>query len=289
MLELPVTGWVQDGRMYVFGVDRGSSSKTTSLWHVSLDAHATGWQQIIVVGNGAAPRIKGQVSTSWSEGAASYNPVSRKAYVFGSWNVHFNELTIAADSRQLQSLEGRYWCPSAAALCVYVFVISGFNISAAFLTICPCLCSCQSFTVALLNALRCRYYNLLLEFDVAARTMRAVKNVSKDGSPDKRAQCLIAVYSLPSSSGSDCHHVVRGYGYTTFNPVSQTYQAPHAMADIWRCTLLADDAAASCEYPLPCDAAEVVPDEGPGGAKLGPGQMKLIQVRCSCAASRHWM
>ena len=128
MLESPVTGWVQDGRMYVFGVDRGSSSKTTSLWHVSLDAHAAGWQQIIVVGDGAAPRIKGQVSTSWSEGAASYNPVSRKAYVFGGWNVHFNELTIAADSGQLQQLEGRYWRPSAAVLCVCVLLRSGFNI-----------------------------------------------------------------------------------------------------------------------------------------------------------------
>jgi hypothetical protein len=148
-------------------------------------------------------------------------------------------------------------------------------ISAASLTTCPCLCS---FTLALVHALCCRYYDLLLEFDVAARTMRAVENVSKDGSPDKRAQCLIAAYSLPSSSGSDCHHVLCGYGYTTFNPVSQIYQAPHAMSDIWRCTLLADGAAASCEYPLACDTAEVVPDAGPGGAKLGPGQMKLIKV-----------
>ena len=114
--------------MYVFGIDSGSSSKTTSLWHVSLDVHAAGWQQIIVVGTGAAPRIKGQVSTSWSEGAASYNPVSRKAYVFGGWNVHFNELTIAADSGQLQQLEGRYWRPSAAVLCVRVLLRSGFNI-----------------------------------------------------------------------------------------------------------------------------------------------------------------
>jgi hypothetical protein len=128
VLESPVTGWAQDGRMYVFGVDRGSSSKTTSLWHVSLDTHAAGWQPIIVVGDGAAPRIKGQVSTFWSEGAASYNPVSRKAYVFGGWNVHFNELTIAADSGQLQQLEGRYWRRSAAALCVRALVCSGFNI-----------------------------------------------------------------------------------------------------------------------------------------------------------------
>ncbi len=133
--------------------------------------------------------------------------------------------------------------------------------------------------MALLHALCCRYYDLLLEFDVAARTMRAVESVSKDGSPDKRAQCLIAAYSLPSSSGSDCHHVVCGYGYTTFNPVSQIYQAPHAMSDIWRCTLLADDAEASCEYALACDAAEVVRDKVAGGTKLGQGQMKLMQVR----------
>ena len=143
--------------------------------------------------------------------------------------------------------------------------------------------------MALFHALCCRYYNLLLEFDVDNLTMRAVESVSKDGSPDKRAQCLIAAYSMPSSTGSDCHHVVRGYGYTTFNPVSQIYQAPHAMSDIWRCTLLADDAAASCEYPLPSDAAESVPHEGPAGAKLGPGQMKLMQVRCCCAASRYWL
>ena len=109
--------------------------------------------------------------------------------------------------------------------------------------------------------------------------MRAVECVSGGGCPDKRAQCLIAAYSLPSPSGSNSHHVLCGYGYSTFNPASQIYQAPQAMSDMWRCTLLADDAAASCEHPLPSDAAEIVPHEGPAGAKLGPGQMKLMQVR----------
>jgi hypothetical protein len=67
VLESPVTGWVQDGRMYVFGVDRGSSSKTTSLWHVSLDEHAAGWQQIIVVAMqkaGALDRFESQYFTA---------------------------------------------------------------------------------------------------------------------------------------------------------------------------------------------------------------------------------
>jgi hypothetical protein len=106
LLESPVTGWAQDGRMYVFGIDRGSKSQTAALWHVSLNKPAAGWQKIIVAG-GSGPSFKGPSSTFWSEGAASFNPINRKAYVFGGWNEHFNWLTFSANSGRGHMLGGR--------------------------------------------------------------------------------------------------------------------------------------------------------------------------------------
>ena len=134
VLESPVTGWVQDGRMYVYGIDHGSKAKTSSLWHVSLHEHG-GWQQIIVSGVGAGPRFKGPTTSFCSEGAASFDPVSRKAYVFGGWNIHFNWFTIAADSGQLQQLEGRYWLLCGCIWCdaclfgwhIYIYITSALK------------------------------------------------------------------------------------------------------------------------------------------------------------------
>jgi hypothetical protein len=122
------------------------------------------------------------------------------------------------------------------------------------------------------DAYVCRYYNLLLEFDIDTLTMRAVECVSKGDCPDKRAQCLIAAYSLPSSSGSHCHHVVCGYGYTTFNHASQRYQVSQAMSDMWKCTLVAEAATAS---HAPLNEPEIAVK---GNVKLGPGQHKVMQV-----------
>jgi hypothetical protein len=85
----------------------------------------------------------------------------------------------------------------------------------------------------------------LVEFDIDTLTMRSVECVSKGDCPEKRAQCLIAAYSLPSPSGSDCHHVVCGYGYTTFNHASKRCEVPQAMSDMWKCTLVAEAATAS--------------------------------------------
>ncbi len=49
VLESPVTGWAQDGRLYVFGIDRGSMSETAALWHVSLNEPAAGWRGLMLL------------------------------------------------------------------------------------------------------------------------------------------------------------------------------------------------------------------------------------------------
>jgi hypothetical protein len=110
VLESPVTGWAQDGRMYVFGIDRGSMSETAALWRVNLNEPAAGWQKINAAG-GSGLRFKGPASAFWSEGAASFNPVNRKAYVFGGWNEHFSWFTFAADSGRGYALTGRSLLP----------------------------------------------------------------------------------------------------------------------------------------------------------------------------------
>jgi hypothetical protein len=87
-LVAPAAGWAQDGRLFAFSEEgRGAGENLRSVvWSVGLGEGA-GWTPHVLTGpeREGEGRFSGAVTAPWTEGSASFDPVTRKAYLLGGW------------------------------------------------------------------------------------------------------------------------------------------------------------------------------------------------------------
>lgn len=171
----PVAGWAQDGRLFVFSEALRKGNVEIALWSVGLDQTAAGsggamatltgpaaaateaaaaakmttpgWEKLLLAGPAVATtpdreRLTGQLTTSWGEGSACFDPVSRKAYAFGGWSEDLYAHTVNPETGKLTQLLGRY-------------------------------------------------FNTIVEFDIDRRIVRGVELATRNGIPERRAECMV--------------------------------------------------------------------------------------------------
>ena len=76
------------------------------------DAYAWAvWRPVVIVGQpeSSLPRLTGAVGIMYHEAAACFDPVSRKAYVFGGWSEDMYWPAVSRDSGQCTNLMGRFF------------------------------------------------------------------------------------------------------------------------------------------------------------------------------------
>ena len=210
-------GWFQDGRMYVWGVRTTdvSGGKPATLHYVDVE---TGQWGAFALGRTAdsesLPCLTGSTMHTFVEGGACFDPVSRKAYIYGGWNEDY--YFIEADAR------GRHDAPR---------MLSGRYYG---------------------SLLEISIDNMLLRAVEGAATSKGKSNNqnlrtgSVGGSPGLRGFAFVAAHTwenaAPGEAGAEAaggrqSRVVVGGGYTTFNDESRAYEGVKTLGDVHMCNL----------------------------------------------------
>jgi len=106
----PATAWEQDGKMFVWSEGKAMGNKTVTLWAVDLRPKTIGtWTPYTIMGGPGRERFKGAFSAAWREGASYFDPVARKAYLFGGWTQDLNFGSVEPETGGPIMLTGRYF------------------------------------------------------------------------------------------------------------------------------------------------------------------------------------
>jgi hypothetical protein len=90
-LAAPVAGWAQDSRLFTFSEERREAGAPMRcvVWSVGLEEGGAWAPHVLsgpaLAGGSEGRRFAGAAPVPWTEGAASFDPVTRKAYLFGGW------------------------------------------------------------------------------------------------------------------------------------------------------------------------------------------------------------
>jgi hypothetical protein len=107
--------WVQDGSLVAWGVDsadqvRGGEIKVT-LWILDLKNPKLAWEPRAIMGESdTILKMEGTESLVFSEACASYDPITKKAYIYGGWREDFNWYSVDPNTSSVGVLQGRFNC-----------------------------------------------------------------------------------------------------------------------------------------------------------------------------------
>ena len=123
-------GWQDGATLFVWGTERvprlGMSIVGCALWAVDLagtdncmvegkeDGKWGRWTPYVIIDNSLEdPRqdrcLQGHRGVSWAEGAACFDPITKKAYIFGGWNSDMYGHSVLKETGTVVTLEGRYY------------------------------------------------------------------------------------------------------------------------------------------------------------------------------------
>jgi hypothetical protein len=130
-------------------------------------------------------------------------------------------------------------------------------------------------------SLQGRYFNTLVELDMDGLRVRALEPMTRD-QPEMRAANVVAAFTVPDgATGAPRSSVLCGFGYTTFDPASQSFRNVRPLADVWECVLQGP------RPPPPCAVAGAAGRPGanwdpPGPVadptgRLMPGRAQIVQ------------
>ena len=198
-LVAPLTGWEQDGKLYVYSSAVRSGNTDVSLWSFQLLGGSWKAIDIVSLNNPGHERIEGQPCAGWAEGGCSYDPISRKAYLFGGWTEDNFFFTVSNDGKA-KRLAGRYY-GTLVQFDIDNLTVRGMESTTKEAP--PCL----------------RGFTTVAAFTLPARAEEEGGDVG-EGPVAARSSVLV------------------GYGYTTFDPIDQVYKNFKPFGDLWECSIL---------------------------------------------------